>query len=641
MNYKSILKVSLLLILFFFRICPTYAMEENEGTPSPYLVSSMPSSSLLGEDSPLLIQQQGEREHELMRSHVLERGEPEEISHETQLRRRGLSDRMQAIRPPGPQQLPLKSALVVYGPRQLEYDHHEHESDQAMNNRPFLVLKSMEIFFDEQREPRRIAACCCSCLPTSLAWFMRIGAFGAVSLIKAGLSNGEFGNYFNYANGGVISWLVVGGAIVLDGPIGAIKFGELTEFALTKKRSTLRPVQAAEVGRTITEARLFKKSAIHKFLDLVLIPAAAGFALMPTALWLNLEQFFPGVAFGLAPVLMYYFGEPYYKMGKRVLGNLFADNFYIRDHQTRELRKALDASLYGLAEMIRKEKEDRAQEAVRRRISPKNMLVSKVWSILNERTRSFGKEGRIEELNDAETISAFSSLFTTVLAALDEPENTYEQNWNKTLATIIIKDKPFRDKMAEHSAHGLMAVNLIPGILMEKYALSTALQVAGVPPVTANTIGYVSAGVFSPKLVLESAFHQKTFKGIAHPRIPDPADTLVARRLLKAKAFIHAVFNAALFLLVCDLSLTGNSRSIFYLFLPFVAVRFLSLFYSVATDAYDNVVTRFQTKHRADPTLEQKRAKVYNFIERARQLVRYDLDDDAAVELSKVIFKGN
>jgi len=608
------------MVLSSFFLLPASAMDEEEIVfSSPNLSPQLKETSAL-----LLIQEEGNSSSASKELRVIKTNWTSKIKE--------LNNRIVLLRLPH-EGIPVQTALVKYTEAQLEYDYEEHESRTSETSRPYLVLKSLEApVFDEEVEPRRISHCCSPSVRTVFKWLGAAGGAFLIGTVNAGLKNGA-GRFFNYEEGGAISYTVVGVAFLLDGLIGGKIGYNFVEFILEKPRTILLRMEESEVGKTLTQARLFPKSNGQRFWEVALVPAAGMFALIPISAYLNYEasHLVPAICFSVAGLV--YFGKPYYEKGLRVLKKIYANNFSTEDHRTREIRRALDASLADLEELLRKDKNTKTN---------RNKLLKSIWSILDDRTRHFGKDGRIEELEETEIVSALSVLFTNVLATNEEPETEYEANWNNMLAQRSIKEKSFKEKVISESATGLTWLNLYPGIVMESYAISNPLQAAGVPSEYAVPIGYAVAGLLSTRLFLEREFHHDTLHRLAYPLTSTPDDTVGIRRATRIfHSAPYAAFNALVFYVLYSLSSASMSGPLFYIMMPFVLLRYLSLFYSISAEESDDAITRVQIRSKESRSLNQKSAQVNNFIARARMLVRSGLSNESILELSKVIFRGN
>lgn len=625
MDYKSILKINLFLILFSLSLHPAGAMEDIEDT-TPVLPHHSPT-----EQSHLLIQEVDDH-HESSSARELH------VINWTE-KVRTINDRLQILRTPE-EGLPLQTALVKYRRAQLILGEHE-ESRESETARPFLILRSLEpVVFDKQVEPRKIARCCASPVRTLLKWGGAAVGFVVVSLVNSGLKNGVYGNFFNptnshdswYSPGGPVSTGVTVLSFVIDGPMGAKLGYDFVDSMLERPRSSLLRVQDEEVGMLLTEARLSQKPFWRRAFEVLLVPGVAIFGLLPVAPYLGYEKRYLPIALPFALVAWVYFGKPYYGKGKRILKKLYTDSFSSRDHRTKEIRRALDASLGELEDLLRVDKRTKRN---------KNKLLNSVWTILDERTRHFGKDGRIQDLDEEETASALSTLFLTLLVANESPENEYEKNWNNALAQQNIKEKLFKDRAAGWGANVVAPIAVYGLIPMVKYLISKPLQVYGVPQSIADPIGYTVAGLCVPRLLLDRQFHVETFTKIAHPLTPMPDDNVGVRTSLKlVYGTAYTAFNILFFYIAYQLSDAGVGP-LSYLTLITTMITYLSLLYNYVSEEVDDMITDVQTRDTETPSLEQKRAQVNKFLKHSRELVYEDLSDYSGLELSKVIFRGN
>lgn len=538
-----------------------------------------------------------------------------------------LNEKMIILRPVQ-KGISLQTSLVHYTKEHLKYDSEKKESELSELNRPFIVLHNLESIFDEQMEPRRFVKCCHPYVLRGLEVVGGLAGWVVFGLIKSGITNGILGKFFKYPDEAAASNIMIGLAYGIDGPHAALRWAKFISFLLKKKRTTLQPIQDKEVGKIFTQARLFKKSKVHQALEYALVPASGVHAFMPTGLWLYLERFFPAIDLSIAGVLLIDSSQSYYAKGKEVLGKLFAE-YYYSTHDTKEIRRALDSSLEALSEMLVTEKVKKGTQ---------NGLLKKIWYILKDRSRNFGKKGEVGQLDEEDMISAISALFTRPIGA-EDPKNEQDSTVNERRSRYLIKDKPFKDKVAEQCAHFLMAVNFLPGFWMEGFSAATALQVVHVPKTPAEIIGYVLAGLASTRLLIEDEFHQQTFKGIAHPFTPNPHDNLVGRTSLKVYAGAYSLFNASIFLVLYYWSIQEFADPLLYAFMPFILLRYVSLFYNLSSETYNDTVTKIQTRDVEKPTLEQKYTKVNHFIRKAKKLVTTELSNETILDVSKPIFR--
>lgn len=514
-----------------------------------------------------------------------------------------------------------------------------------------------QTFFDEVIVPRGLL----TRLPPRHLWILPAikgaSSFSGgvlISLAMTAFSNVVFGETFKYPVGSGASYTMLVISIAFNGPVAGLIYYDLAKHIIEKPRSSFQPPSAVELQGNCAYARIFPKSAAHKVSEFLLRPFAAAYAIPVIGPWLKIQKSFLAYGIVMSVPLFIFYEEPYQKIGRKVLWELFADNFYIRSHYYKEMRKGLVAKLDSFKKAIaadinpkqkdlRQEDRDSEQgllnEKEVKQGEEKGKLTKKIWELLKEQTKTFGKDAKnkkdiLVSVQDYESISLLSLLLAQSAEAPNEPvDEGYKYYRNQNL----IQEKPPGEKITYEAVKGLMWLSFVPGLQAESSAVSNVLSLWGASEPSAKALGWVAAVLFSSRLLVEQELHKKTFASWKRPFSPFPADHIGIRRAVGAKVILYSVVNAAIFTILTSWALDDIPLSEKIVFLTVTAVRYFSLFYAIGSMMYDEAITTAATRNKANPSLEQKKAHLYDLIEKAKHLIRYELTNETIDAISKDI----
>ncbi|MBY0501979.1 MAG: hypothetical protein K2P93_08295 [Alphaproteobacteria bacterium] len=290
-------------------------------------------------------------------------------------------------------------------------------------------------------------------------------------------------------------------------------------------------------------------------------------------------------------------------------------------------------------ELLQEESEEREEP----------QLTHLLYECLRVNSNDFGNKHGSENVKEGEMVSPLSLLTTPPLAIpeLSEPTPTLLRRLEKILESSEKKPKmklqeirqalkmdapfhttpsePLRKLIARHCASALSWLSVIPDAAMCAYGLSKGLPFLGVGETTAKVVGIITAIPATLKLIPERLVHQRTFDTLSHPLTPEPEDFRKSRISLTGKAALDATFKALVYGTLTYWALAGNNDLIRGFFVAVSIARFFSIFFTSNLDTYNETFTELVIGRGKNPSLERKKARILDCLEKASTAIGTDL----------------